>query len=237
MPPPIRQLADRYLYDPVTIQVRGGDADDRHRRAVPAAGGDEGEGGQAGGGAARGETRPGDRVRAHEDPLRSAVQDPARPRDERAGAARRHEPGLARRRDAGVQGRARADPRGHRRGGAGAGHLDGDARGQLRRADEPRHLRAPHRAHRAGGALGPGDHVRGGAPEARAGGDRAAHRDVDRGVGAGREERADAGEGAPAPAFQAGHQRAKRTRRRPTRSSCSAAGAPAGCAWRTSSAR
>ena len=47
---------------------------------------------------------------------------------------------------------------------------------QLRRADQPRHLRAPHRAHRAGRALGPRDHVRRGAPEARAGGDRTPHR-------------------------------------------------------------
>ena len=40
MPPPIRALADRYMYDPMIDPGRGGDADDRHRRAVPAAGGD-----------------------------------------------------------------------------------------------------------------------------------------------------------------------------------------------------
>ena len=37
MPPPIRKLADRYMYDPHDHPGRGGDADDRHRRAVPAA--------------------------------------------------------------------------------------------------------------------------------------------------------------------------------------------------------
>ena len=161
MPPPIRKLADRYMYDPTIIQVEADDAHDRHRRAVPAAGGDEGQARQARRGAARRGARPGDRVRAHEDPLRSAVSHAARPRHERAGAARRHVPGLARRRDARVQGRARADPRGHRRGRARPGHLDRHPRDQLRRADQPRHLRAPHRAHRPRGALGPRDHVRG----------------------------------------------------------------------------
>ena len=34
MPPPIRALADRYLYDPVDRQGQVGDADRRHRRAV-----------------------------------------------------------------------------------------------------------------------------------------------------------------------------------------------------------
>ena len=47
MPPPIRKLADRYLYDPVIDRGRGGDADDRHRRAVPAAGRDAREGGRS----------------------------------------------------------------------------------------------------------------------------------------------------------------------------------------------
>ena len=53
--------------------------------------------------------------------------------------------------------------------------------------DQPRHLCPPHRAHRPRRALGSGDHVRGGAPEARAGGDRAPHRHADRAVGEGRE--------------------------------------------------
>ena len=34
MPPEIRALAERHLYDPVTVKVKSGDADDRHRRAV-----------------------------------------------------------------------------------------------------------------------------------------------------------------------------------------------------------
>ena len=42
MPPPIRKLADAYLYDPVTVVGGGGDADDRHGGAVPAPGGGAG---------------------------------------------------------------------------------------------------------------------------------------------------------------------------------------------------
>ncbi len=114
---------------------RGGDAHDRHRRAVPA----------AGRGHATSRSKlvevlsaekpgPGDRVRAHEDPLRPALPHAARPRHERARAARRHVAGLARRGDAGLQGRACADPRRHRRRRPWPGHLDRHARHQLRRA-------------------------------------------------------------------------------------------------------
>ena len=178
---------------------------------------------------------PGDRVRAHEDPLRPAVPHAARPRHERARAARRHVAGLARRRDARVQGRARADPGGDRRRRARPRHLDGHARHQLRRADLAGHLRAPHRAHRPRRSLGTRDHVRRGPPEARAGGDRAPHRHLDRAVAEGRGRRADAGERAPAPALQAARQ-ARPRRHEPTRSCCSRPGAPAGWRSRTSSA-
>ena len=58
------------------------------------------QGRQARRGPARRAPRPGDRLRAHEDPLRPALPQAARPRDERQGAARRHVAGLARRRDA-----------------------------------------------------------------------------------------------------------------------------------------
>ena len=128
MPPPIRKLADRYMYDPEIIQVEAAtltidtvaqfqlpvETKDKPDKLVEVL---------------RAETpEPGDRVRAHEDPLRPAVPHAARPRHERARAARRHVAGLARRRDARVQGRARADPRRHRRGRPRPGHLDGDAR-------------------------------------------------------------------------------------------------------------
>ena len=74
-------------------QGQGGDADDRHRRAVLRR--DQGGRQERHAGArARGRAaRPGDRLRAHEDPLRPALPHAARPRDERQGAARRHEPG------------------------------------------------------------------------------------------------------------------------------------------------
>ncbi len=81
---------------------------------------------------------------------------------------------------------------------------------QLRRADQPRHLRAPHRAHRARRALRPRDHVRRGSPEARARGDRTAHRHLHRAVAAGRRGGAHARARAPAQALQAAHLQARR---------------------------
>ena len=53
MPPPIRKLADRYMYEPDDHPGRGGDAHDRHRRPVSAAGRRQGQARQARRGAAR----------------------------------------------------------------------------------------------------------------------------------------------------------------------------------------
>ena len=152
MPPEIRRLADQYLYDPVTIKVKNPTADRRHRRAVRARGPrpreDRGAGPRAGGRA----SRPGARVRPHQDPLRSAVPDAARPRHERPGAARRHEPGRSRRRDDLVQERRRPAAGRHRRRGPRPRHLGHLARHQLRRAHLARRVRAPDRPHRPGRA-------------------------------------------------------------------------------------
>ena len=84
MPPPIRKLADRYMYDPEIIQVEAATLtiDTVAQFQLPVE--TQGQGRQAGRGAARGEARAGDRVRAHQDPLRPAVPHPARPRHERA---------------------------------------------------------------------------------------------------------------------------------------------------------
>ena len=186
MPPPIRALADRYLYDPVTVKVKSAtltvDSVEQfsRRRQVRR------QGRQARRRAARRAPRPGDRLRAHEDPLRPALPHAARPRAERQGAARRHVPGPARRRDARLQGRPRADPRGDRRRRPRPGHLDGHPRRQLRRPHQPRRLRAPHRAHGPRRALGPRHHLRRAAPAARARGHRAPHRHRDHAVGRGR---------------------------------------------------
>ena len=236
MPPPIRKLADRYLYDPTIVKVKAATLtiDTVAQFQLPVD--DAREARQAGRGAARRAARAGDRVRAHEDPLRPAVPHAARPRHERQGAARRHDPGLARRRDARLQGRARADPRGHRRGRPRPRHLHRHARHQLRRAHLPRHLRAPHRAHRPRRALGPRDHLRGDAPEARAGGDRAPHRHHDRRRG--RRARV----GAPTPVRERPRRHSKpRISRNGERALRQAAGrraaAPPGWRWPTSSAR
>ena len=107
MPPPIRALADRYLYDPVTVKVKSAtltvDTVEQfsRRREVRR------QGREARRRAARRAPRPGHRLHAHEDPLRPALPPAARPRPERQGAARRHVPGPARRRDARLQGRPR----------------------------------------------------------------------------------------------------------------------------------
>ena len=88
-------------------QGQGGDADDRHGRAVLPGDEGAGQGRRAGARAGGRAADAGDRLRAHEDPHRAALPHAARQGHERQGAARRHEPGLARRRDDLVQGRPR----------------------------------------------------------------------------------------------------------------------------------
>ena len=136
MPPPIRKLADRYLYDPVHVKVQGRDADRRLGRAVPASTVEDRRQGR--------QARRGARGRAPDQAIvfartkirtRPALPQAARPRHQRQGAARRHVAGLARRRDARLQGRPRADPRRDRRRRARPRHLDRHARRQLRRPD------------------------------------------------------------------------------------------------------
>ncbi len=80
MPPPIRALADRYLYDPLVVNGQVGDADRRLRRAVPARRRLQGQGREAARGAQGRAPRSGDRLRAHEDPLRPALPQAARRR-------------------------------------------------------------------------------------------------------------------------------------------------------------
>ena len=148
MPTEIRQLAERHLYDPVTVKVKSAtltiDTVEQFYLETKPAGEDGRPRARAGGRA----PAPGDRLRAHEDPLRAALPHAARQGHERQGAARGHDPGRPRRRDDLLQGRPRADPRGHRRGRARAGHPLGDAHRELRRPDLARRLRAPDRPHR-----------------------------------------------------------------------------------------
>ena len=93
MPAEIRGLAERHLYDPVTVKVKAATLtiDTVEQFFVETKAGRQERDARA---RARGRAaRPGDRVRAHEDPLRPALPHAARPRHERQGAARRHEPG------------------------------------------------------------------------------------------------------------------------------------------------
>ena len=120
MPAEIRGLAERHLYDPVTVKVKSAtltiDTVEQFFLETKQAEKNKCARARARGRAAR----AGDRLRAHEDPLRAALPHAPRQRDEREGAPRRHEPGLPRRRDDLVQGRAREDPRRDRRRGTRA---------------------------------------------------------------------------------------------------------------------
>jgi ATP-dependent RNA helicase DeaD len=113
MPAEIRRLADQYLYDPVIVKVKNPtltvDTVEQFALEVQREGRPprRGVGGRT--------ARSGARVRAHEDPLRRAVQDAPRQRHERQGAARGHEPGVARRSHDLLQGRPPSAAGGHRR--------------------------------------------------------------------------------------------------------------------------
>ena len=104
----IRALADRHLYDPVTVKVKAAtltiDTVEQFYVEVKPQRQERG----AGRACSSPSARAGDRLRAHQDPRRPALPDAARQGPERQGAARRHEPGRARRRDDRVQGRPRA---------------------------------------------------------------------------------------------------------------------------------
>ena len=117
-------LAERHLYDPVTVKVKSATLtiDTVEQFFVEVKQAEKTDDARRG---ARGRAaRPGDRLRPHEDPLRAALPHAARPRHERQGAARRHDPGRPRRRDDLLQGRPPDDPRRHRRRRPRARHLD-----------------------------------------------------------------------------------------------------------------
>ena len=151
MPPEIKRLAEKRMYDPVTVKVKAAtltiDTVEQFYVEVPD------------------REKPDALVRVlkAERPeqaivfARTKIGDrPARPpaqrrRRAREGAPRRHVAGLARRRDDRVQGRPRAAADRHRRRGARARHLRRHPRRQLRHPELARRLRAPHRPHRARG--------------------------------------------------------------------------------------
>jgi ATP-dependent RNA helicase DeaD len=117
MPPEIRALADRHLYDPVTVQVKAATLTDRHRRAVLRRGRrarEERHARQGARGRAPDQAIVFVRTKIRCDQLYRTLRD--RGMNVKA-LPRRHVAGLARRRDALVQERAPADPRRHRRRG------------------------------------------------------------------------------------------------------------------------
>ena len=205
MPGPIRALAERHLYDPVTIKVKAATLtiDTVEQFFL--------------------ETKAQDkvdslvRVLEAERPTQAIVFARTKIRTEQLYRTLRDKgmnvkalhgdmsQGVARRRDDLLQGRPRADPRRHRRRRPRARHRRRHPHRQLRRADVAGRLRAPHRPHRPRRALGPRDHVRRAAPAARPGGDRAARRHEDRAVGGGRARGAGADDRAAAPPHRKPH--------------------------------
>ena len=135
MPPPIRELADRYLYDPVTVKVKSAtltvDSVEQFRVEV----------------------KPNDKADKLVEVLRAERPDQAivfvrtkircdqlyrKLRDRGMNVKALHGDMSQGQRDGVmlvVQGRARADPRRHRRRRARPGHLDRHPRRQLRRPD------------------------------------------------------------------------------------------------------
>ncbi len=138
IPPPIERLADRYMYDPVTIRVTPKqitvDAIEQAYVEVEA----------------RNKVDRLVEVLRAEDPEQAIIfcrtkigtsrldRDASRPRPSGQGAPRRPEPGPARRRHARLQGPPAPVAGRHRRRGARARHRARHPRDQLRR---PRHIR------------------------------------------------------------------------------------------------
>ena len=148
MPPAIAALAEKRMYDPVTIKVRAATLtiDTVEQFYVEATDRDKPDALTEVLKAER--ARAGDRLRPHQD-RRGPPGPPAQRRGRaRQGAARRHVAGPARRRDDRLQGRPRAAADRHRRRRPRARHHRRHARHQLRHPELARHLRAPHRAHR-----------------------------------------------------------------------------------------
>ena len=147
MPPPIRALADRYLYDPVTVKVKSATltVDSVEQFSV--------------------DVKSGDKADKLVDVLRAERPEQAivftrtkircdqlfrRLRDRGLNVKALHGDMSQGQRDGvmlAFKGGRAADPRRDRRRRPRPGHLHGDPRHQLRRAHEPRRLRAPHRAH------------------------------------------------------------------------------------------
>ena len=234
MPPPIRALADRYLYDPVHIKVEVGEPDRRLRRAVPLEVKPDGQGRQARRGARGRAPGAGDRLRAHEDPHATSS--------------------TARCATAGINVRAlHGDMTQGQRDGVMLSFKGGRvpilvatdvaARGlDISTVTHVINFDVPispdvyvHRIGRTGrvGRSGRRDHVRRAAPAARARGDREARRRPDHAVGRGRAHDARAGQRAPAPALQAAPL--ARRRRAVARSSSRASGGPTASRSPTSS--
>ena len=184
MPPPIAKLAERHMYDPITISITPKqltvDAIEQAYVEVPARDkADAPARGAEGGGPGA-----GDHLLPDQDRHRPARRAAPQRRPALQGAPRRHDAGPARRRDAPVQGPQAAAPRGHRRRGARARHRARHARHQLRPAEQHGDLRAPDRPDGPRRPHRPCDHLRDARPDGGDPADRARGEDRDRRVGA-----------------------------------------------------
>ena len=150
MPPPVKRLAESYMYDPTTISITPKNADRRRDRPGLHRGPGQREGGAAGRAAEDRGTRAGDHLLAAPKSAPRAREDAQGQRARRQGPARRPQPGRPRRRDDLLQGPpgAAAGRDRHRR--PRARHRARHPRHQLRRPRLLGGLRAPHRPHRPG---------------------------------------------------------------------------------------
>ena len=93
MPPPVKRLAESYMYDPTTIKITPKTADRRRDRPGLRRGAGEREGGAPGRAAEDRGTGAGDHLLPDENRRLEAGEDAEGQRPRRQGAARRHEPG------------------------------------------------------------------------------------------------------------------------------------------------
>ena len=233
MPPPIAKLAERHMYDPVTISITPKQltVDAIEQAYVEVAARDKAE-------------RLREVLKA-EEPEQAIIFCRTKIGTARLDEQLRNKglrckalhgdmtPGPARRRDAPVQGPQAAAPGRHRRRGPRARHRARHPRHQLRPAEQHRDLRPPDRADRPRRPHRPGDHLRDPGADGGDPADRARGEDRDRRVGAARG--AAQARAAPAQARARATEEAKppaTTARRRTAPSCSSTAARAAASSR-----
>ena len=152
MPPPIKKLAEGYMYDPTTIRITPKTLTVDAISAGLRRGRRQREGGAPGRAAEDRRTGAGDHLHPHQDRRLEAGEDAEGQRPGRQGAARRPQPGRPRRGDDRLQGPPREAAGGDRHRRPRARHRARHPRHQLRRARTPRRSTCTASAAPAGSA-------------------------------------------------------------------------------------